>query len=204
MGDLFDERHNPLWSLGLSGDGALALVEFWHKLDASTGDLAHDFTDPEWNTRFLGDLYQDLSDEAKKRYALLQTPEFIEEFILDRTLTPAIETFGCQLVRMIDPTCGSAHFLLGGFHRLFALHQRYHPAVEVRALAQRALDQVFGVDLNPNVVAIARFRLLLAALRVTGVDRLRNAPAFRIYVGTGDSLLHGNRKRKQQEADTII
>lgn len=191
MGDLFDERHNPLWSLGLSGDGALALLEFWHKLDAGTGNLAHDFTDPEWNTRFLGDLYQDLSDEAKKRYALLQTPEFIEEFILDRTLTPAIETFGYQKVRMIDPTCGSAHFLLGGFHRLFALHQRNHPAVEVRALAQRALDQVFGVDLNPNVVAIARFRLLLAALRVSHVDRLRNAPAFRINVGTGDSLLHG-------------
>jgi hypothetical protein len=191
MGDLFDERHNPLWGLGLSGDGAMALVEFWHKLDPATGNLIHDFTDPEWNTRFLGDLYQDLSEEAKKRYALLQTPEFIEEFILDRTLTPAIETFGFQHVRMIDPTCGSAHFLLGGFHRLFELHQRHHPAVEVRALAQRALDQVFGVDLNPNVVAIARFRLLLVALRVSAVDRLRNAPAFRINVGTGDSLLHG-------------
>jgi hypothetical protein len=192
MADLFDERHNPLWSLGLSGDGGLALVEFWHKLDVKTGRLAHDFTDPDWNTRFLGDLYQDLSDEAKKRYALLQTPEFIEEFILDRTLAPAIETFGYQHVRMIDPTCGSAHFLLGGFHRLFALHQHNHPAVEVRALAQRALDQVYGVDLNPNVVAIARFRLLLEALRVSGVDRLRNAPAFRINVGTGDSLLHAS------------
>ena len=52
--------------------------------------LVHDFTDPNLETRFLGDLYQDLSDEAKKRYALLQTPEFIKEFILDRTLTPAI------------------------------------------------------------------------------------------------------------------
>jgi hypothetical protein len=191
MGDLFDERHNPLWSLGLSGDGALALVEIWYKLDASTGYLAHDFTDPEWNTRFLGDLYQDLSDEAKKRYALLQTPEFIEEFILDRTLSPAIEAFGYEHVRMIDPTCGSAHFLLGGFRRLFALHQQNHPAVEVRALAQRALDQVYGVDLNPNVVAIARFRLLLEVLRMSSVERLRNAPAFRINVGTGDSLLHG-------------
>ena len=92
---------------------------------------------------------------------------------------------------MIDPTCGSAHFLLGGFHRLFALHQRNHPAVEVRALAQRALDQVYGVDLNPNVVAISRFRLLLAALKVSGIDRLRDAPAFQINVGTGDTLLHG-------------
>ena len=43
---------------------------------------------------FLGDLYQDLSDDAKKRFALLQTPEFVEEFILDRTLTPALDEFG--------------------------------------------------------------------------------------------------------------
>src|SRR6185369_2152429 len=160
--------------------------------DLEHAPLIHDFSDPNLDTRFLGDLYQDLSDEAKKRYALLQTPKFIEEFILDRTLTPAIETFGYQSVRMIDPTCGSAHFLLGGFHRLFTLHQRNHPAVEVRALAQRALDQVFGVDLNPNVVAIARFRLLLAALQVSGVDQLRNAPAFEDHIATGDSLLHGS------------
>lgn len=197
MAPLFDDTHNPVWRLGLSGDGAQLLLEFWQKLNAEEGQdqthapLVHDFSDPNLETRFLGDLYQDLSDEAKKRYALLQTPEFIEEFILDRTLTPAIETFGYQHVRMIDPTCGSAHFLLGGFHRLFALHQRNHPAVEVRALAQRALDQVFGVDLNPNVVAIARFRLLLAALKVSGVDKLKDAPAFQINVGTGDTLLHG-------------
>ena len=52
---------------------------------------------------------------------------------------------------------------------------------------------MFGVDLNPNVVAIARFRLLLAALRVTGTAQIRHAFNFRINVVTGDSLLHGRR-----------
>lgn len=69
----------------------------------------HDFTDPQWDARFLGDLYQDLSAAARKTYALLQTPEFVEEFILDRTLTPAITEFGHDVVKMIDPTCGSGH-----------------------------------------------------------------------------------------------
>ena len=55
-----------------------------------------------------------LSEKAKKKYALLQTPVFVEEFILDRTLNPAIDEFGLEKVRMIDPTCGSGHFLLGG------------------------------------------------------------------------------------------
>jgi hypothetical protein len=192
-GALFDERHNPLWAFGVSGDGATALIEFWQRIDPATGALAHDFTDPEWNTRFLGDLYQDLSEAARKKYALLQTPEFVEEFILDRTLTPAIDEFGLAEVRLIDPACGSGHFLLGAFHRLLALWQKREPAVNTRELTQRALAAVYGVDLNPFAVAIARFRLLLAALKASDIHRLVDAPAFRINLAVGDSLLHGPR-----------
>jgi hypothetical protein len=89
------------------------LREVWTEIDPETGALLHDFTDDRLDTRFLGDLYQDLSEAAKKRYALLQTPIFVEEFILDRTLDPAIAEFGLEQVRLIDPTCGSGHFLIG-------------------------------------------------------------------------------------------
>jgi hypothetical protein len=70
----------------VSGDAAAEMLAFFQKFDANTGNLVHDFTDPAWDTRFLGDLYQDLSEAARKKYALLQTPVFVEEFILDRTL----------------------------------------------------------------------------------------------------------------------
>lgn len=193
MKEFFDKKHNPLWLAAPSGDACRELWLFWQKTDPVTGDLLHDFTDPDWNTRFLGDLYQDLSEAARKKYALLQTPEFVEEFILDRTLTPAIETFGYREVRMIDPTCGSGHFLLGGFQRIFRLWQEENPEENPRVLAQRALDAVNGVDLNPFAVAIARFRLLLAALRVCGVKRLKDAPDFHISLAVGDSLIHGAR-----------
>ncbi len=192
-GALYDKAHNPLWRLGPTGDGAGALMGFWQRIEPSSGELVHDFTDPEWNTRFLGDLYQDLSEAARKKYALLQTPEFVEEFILDRTLTPAIEAFGWREVRLIDPTCGSGHFLLGAFVRLLDLWAKHEPGTNSRELAQRVLDAVCGVDLNPFAVAIARFRLLVAALRASGTERLKDAPAFRIQLATGDSLLHGTR-----------
>lgn len=162
-------------------------------MDPNTGRLVHDFTDPSWNTRFLGDLYQDLSEATRKRYALLQTPEFIEEFILDRTLTPAIREFGFREVRLIDPTCGSGHFLLGAFHRLVDEWARNEPARNRRDVAQKALDAVAGVDLNPFAVAIARFRLLVAALKASEVRSLAQAPDFKLYVAIGDSLLHGTR-----------
>ena len=189
----FDEAHNPVFRLGISGDAAMSLRQFWQQVDPSTGLLVHDFTDPSWNTRFLGDLYQDLSEAARKRYALLQTPEFVEEFILDRTLTPATREFGYREVRMIDPTCGSGHFLLGGFHRMLAEWQRNEPGRNPVDLAQKALDAVAGVDLNPFAVAISRFRLFVAALQASGVHRLVNAHDFRVHVAIGDSLLHGTR-----------
>lgn len=189
----FDEAHNPVFRLGISGDAAMALRSFWQQQDPNTGALLHDFTDPAWNTRFLGDLYQDLSEATRKRYALLQTPEFVEEFILDRTLTPAVREFGYREVRMIDPTCGSGHFLLGGFQRMVDEWSRAEPARNRRDVAQKALDVAAGVDLNPFAVAISRFRLLVAALQASDVHRLSEAPDFKIHVAIGDSLLHGKR-----------
>ena len=128
MGQLFDERHNPSSASASRPTARATLLEFWQKIDPATGALVHDFTDPEWDTRFLGDLYQDLSEAARKSYALLQTPEFVEEFILDRTLEPAIEEFGYQAVRLIDPACGSGHFLLGAFAASSIAGSRTSPA----------------------------------------------------------------------------
>jgi len=191
MAGLFDRVHNPLWSLEPTGTQAMKILQFFQARDEATSELRHDFTDPDWNTRFLGDLYQNLSEFARKRYALCQTPGFVVDFILDRTLTPALDVFGLEQTRLIDPTCGSGHFLLAAFDQLFAKWVEHEPNENPRLLAQRALDAVCGVDLNPFAVEIAEFRLLIAALRVCGAKRLKGAPNFTFQLAAGDSLLHG-------------
>ena len=145
---------------------------FFQSTDPDTGVLRHDFTDTARSTRFLGDLYQNISESARKRYALLQTPDFIVDFILDRTLTPALDEFGLDGFRLIDPACGSGHFLLEAFDRLFRRWASHDGdlIVEVR----HALDCVYGVDLNPYAAAIARFRLLIAALRASGITKTQS------------------------------
>ncbi|SDE17941.1 BREX-2 system adenine-specific DNA-methyltransferase PglX [Belnapia rosea] len=198
---LYDPDHNPLFRLPVSGDGAKELFDFFRQRGADTGAPVHDFADPDWNTRFLGDLYQDLSEEARKRFALLQTPDFVEAWILSRTLDPAIREFGHEQVRMIDPTCGSGHFLLGGFARLLEEWRRHAPEMPPAAQAQKALDAVAGVDLNPFAVEIARFRLLVAALKAAGETRLASAPDFRLSLAVGDSLLHGRQRDFAQIGD---
>ena len=233
--------HNPVNELPnwLGPDAAGIVLRFFQQINPDTGDIRHDFTnssrhspsavagaaasvsaDGTWNvpatldTRFLGDLYQDLSEAARKKYALLQTLEFVEDFILDRTLDPALDEFGLRpseptalaagssssarvpeasangSFKMIDPACGSGHFLLGAFPRILDRWQRREPATNIRELVQRTLHSIHGVDVNPYAIAIARFRLLLAAMRECNVTRLMDAPAFRMNLVCGDSLLH--------------
>ncbi|UNZ21803.1 BREX-2 system adenine-specific DNA-methyltransferase PglX [Streptomyces sp. 891-h] len=208
---LFDERHNPMREVTPSYGAAARLLAFWRERGPD-GEIRYDFTDPELNTRFLGDLYQDLSEHARKTYALLQTPVFVEKFILDLTLEPAVEEFGLDPVwkhrpprwrgetdqdgdvrglRCIDPACGSGHFLLGLFERLLAKWRELEPGTDAWLLIRRALESVHGADKNPYAVSIARFRLLVAALKEGGVRELRRAPGMPVRVAVADSLLHG-------------
>ncbi|MCY0946176.1 BREX-2 system adenine-specific DNA-methyltransferase PglX [Streptomyces antarcticus] len=200
---LFDRKHNPLFQIPLSHDGARELIAFWRERDEA-GVLVHDFTDKlnedgteGWDTRFLGDLYQDLSEAARKTYALLQTPEFVEEFILDRTMDPAVREFGYEDLKMIDPTCGSGHFVLGAFRRLVRLWAEGQPGKDVHERVRAALDSVHGVDLNPFAVAIARFRLLVAAMAASGVRAMTEAAKYHwpMHLAIGDSLI---KHRHQQ------
>ncbi|MCC7381020.1 MAG: BREX-2 system adenine-specific DNA-methyltransferase PglX, partial [Deltaproteobacteria bacterium] len=190
--DLFDARHNPVWMLAPSAEAARALLALFREPTAEAPALRFGQSD----TRFLGDLYQDLDEDVQKRYALLQTPHFIESFILDRTLEPVIERFGLDETTLIDPTCGSGHFLLGAFERFFEHRLRKAPGLDRRVVAQEALNAVFGADINPYAIAIARFRLTLAFLEKGGFTKLAAAPSLPIHLACADSLLH-NPQHKQ-------
>jgi len=184
------DSHSALYLVSPSGNAVTALLDFWRRR-SEDGALIHDLADSSLSTRFLGDLYQDLSQHAKDTYALLQTPVFVEEFILDRTLEPALAERPLEGFKLIDPTCGSGHFLLGAFDRLLDRWNRHAPGLETQARVQAALDAIHGVDLNPFAVAIARFRLTVAALTASGLTSLEAAPAFRFHLAVGDSLIHG-------------
>lgn len=207
--ELFDEGKTPLWAVDPSGDAAKRVLDYFREIAPEAGGLKRSFRTVAVSTqpivdvyeklspqaRFLGDLYQDLSEQARKKYALLQTPIFVEEFILDRTLTVALDQFGLKNLRMIDPTCGSGHFLLGAFDRLFQEWCKPEHGIDnVVVAAQNALDGVWGVDINPFAVAITRFRLLVAAVNACGIKKLhQQSYAWKLHLAIGDSLLWGNK-----------
>src|SRR5882724_854533 len=58
------DAHSALWIVSPSGDAVTKLLEFWRRRDED-GSLTEDLADASLATRFLGDLYQDLSQHAK-------------------------------------------------------------------------------------------------------------------------------------------
>lgn len=199
-GQLVDNRA-AFHQLSVSGRMADRIRTFWRE-ENDEGRLLRTFVDPSLDTRFLGDLYQDLSEEAQKKYALRQTPEFVEEFILDQTMEPALKERPLEGFKLIDPTCGSGHFLLGAFNRLVAKWQKAAPGMNPREVVENGLGSVFGVDINPFAVAIARFRLKISALRVTGETKLETAPELQVNITVGDSLLPWGEGQQTLTGDT--
>jgi hypothetical protein len=157
-----------------------------------------------FSSRFLGDLYQDLDAEVRKRYALLQTPDFVERYILDHTLTPALAEFELGAVRVLDPTCGSGHFLIGAFHRL--ADAWVGAGLDRRAAAERALSGVWGCDINPHAVDIARFRLLLELMAYTGETSLEalGDVSERLHLQVLDSLVPWERGGAKDEQGDLF
>jgi hypothetical protein len=163
------------------------LIAFWRHRDADTGSQ-WSFAEERFEGELMGDLYQDLDPIVKDRFALCQTPDFVRAFILDRTLTPAIETFGAKEVRLLDPACGSGHFLIDGLKRLVIATAAKHPDWELRRLVLQCLDRVVGIDLNDYACALARARLVMTAAELASVGSLAEAATFHPHIYWADAL----------------
>jgi hypothetical protein len=164
-----------------------SLIAFWRHRDADTGAL-WSFAEERFEGELMGDLYQELDPVVKDRFALCQTPDFVRAFILDRTLTPAIETFRADEVRLLDPACGSGHFLIDGLKRLVGATAAIHPDWDRAKVVAHALDRVVGVDLNDYACALARTRLIMTAAELAGVTTLADAARFHPHVYWADGL----------------
>ncbi len=192
-----------------SNDLSKQLLELWRRRDQDSGELVFRFDQEHFDGRLMGDLYQDLDPVVKKRFALLQTPDFVVDFILDETLTPAIAEYGAENVRVLDPSCGSGHFLLAAFKRLVAARSP-HPGppprvgggngkdAGLRGIVTDVLGRVVGIDLNDYACGLARARLVMTALELCGETELGAASGFHPQVFWADALEQVERDEPKQ------
>ena len=87
--------------------------------------------------------------------------------------TPAAGAFAAwperaSQVTVIDPCCGSGHFLLVAFEMLRRMRMEEEGLGDTEAADAVLRDNLFGLEIDPRCVQIAAFSLALAAWKVEG------------------------------------
>lgn len=163
-----DPAVTPAWGATASEAAAGRIEELWRQHEVVT-QRDRDRAD----SYLIGDLYQTLSDGARKGRALCQTPRFVSDLLLQLALDRAVLDFdlgGADLAsfRVIDPACGTGHILLEAYLAL-RRHWTFPPGRQIPTGPERdelALAGVHGVDLDPYAALLARYRLLALLCRV--------------------------------------
>jgi hypothetical protein len=135
----------------------------------------------------------------RKATGTFYTPQPIADYLVRRTLAPLVRDASPEQIlrlRVVDPSMGSGAFLVAACRYLAAAHEAAlvrsggcHPSdlgpaersAIRRAIAERCL---YGVDLNPMAVQLARLSLWLATL---AIDRPLSFLDHRLQAG--DSLV---------------
>ncbi len=129
-------------------------------------------------TRQAGVLRLTRTSHDRKSTGSFYTPRAVTDFLVRRALHPLVRDCSAEEIlqlRVLDPAMGSGAFLVGACRYLANAAERSFKAESAvrdartpvertqvrRAVAQRCL---FGVDLNPMAVQLARLSLWLASL----------------------------------------
>ena len=192
--DLFAEGKTPLWAVAPSGDAAMKLLAFWREMAPETGQLKAVIRGQgrrhpvprRFVSRPVGARPQEIRPTANAG--------------LRRGVHPRPDAqSGHRRIRPRQSANDRPHLWLrplpfGWVRSAFRLVDQLGENNEIVAAA-KALDGVWGVDINPFAVAIARFRLIVAAFTSLRESRgSKQAPsAWKIHLATGDSLLFGSR-----------
>jgi hypothetical protein len=167
--------------------------------------------------------------EVRKAGGVYYTPKYIVDYIVEHTLGRLLDgkTPG-QVAKMtiLDPACGSGSFLLGAYKYLLDWHQRWyieHPTKHARSelypgpggmlrltteeKKRILLNNIYGVDIDPQAVEVTKLSLLLEVLEGETKDSLqmvmfqeRALPDLVNNIKCGNSLISPDFFDGQQRA----
>ena len=124
--------------------------------------------------------------EVKKAGGVYYTPQYIVEYIVKNTVGKLIAGKTPEeiaAIKILDPACGSGSFLIGAYTYLLRYHLNWYVSNEPKkhkkavfrvrenewylTTAEKKrilLDNVFGVDIDPQAVEVTKLSLLLKVL----------------------------------------
>lgn len=157
--------------------------------------------------------------EIRKAGGVYYTPEYIVRYIVEQTIGKLIEGRTPEEIagmRFADIACGSGSFLLGIYDELLRYHTSYYNEPNNRRKALRAgcienpdgslrlslnqrkdilLNNIYGVDLDPQAVEVAQLSLFLKLLED---ETMASAKGFQLHFretmlpSLDKNIIHGN------------
>lgn len=165
--------------------------------EAAIDALIRRITQFDWNDvqhDVLKVLYESIIEQAeRKRLGEYYTPDWLADRVVARTVDDPLNQ------RVLDPSCGSGTFL---FHAIRAhINAAETSGMSSGTAAMSATSHVFGVDVHPVAVALARVTYLLAI----GAERLQHEDREEITIPVylGDSLQWEQRANELSYADEL-
>lgn len=210
-GNLFD-LNDELQCKALSDQVFVLLSDFFSgEIALSSGQLSL-FSLYDFNiipVELISNIYEILlGKETQDKDNAFYTPNYLVEYILDKTVTKTLKQRGS--FRVLDPACGSGVFLVDSYRRIVEenLSSRY---CEDDSLLQKLLsDNIFGVDINDEAIDVTIFSLYLTVLdykdpKTLFEFRLPNLKNVNLFVSDffDDSKLNSLRNA-QVQFDYII
>ncbi len=124
--------------------------------------------------------------EVRKAGGVYYTPTYIVDYIVKNTVGKLLEDKTPRQavkLRILDPACGSGSFLLGAYQYLLDWHRDWYvkdgPTKHTKVIYQTSgniwqlattekrrilLNNIFGVDIDPQAVEVTKLSLLLKVL----------------------------------------
>lgn len=125
--------------------------------------------------------------EVKKAGGVFYTPSYIVEFIAKETIDTLIQgktPKQVEKIKILDPACGSGSFLIVAYQHLLDWHLSYYMAnggaskfkkelhqtdkgawrLTTQVRKSILLNNIFGVDIDPQAVEVTKLALLLKVL----------------------------------------
>jgi len=171
--------------------------------------------------------------EVRKAGGVYYTPHYIVDYIVEHTVGELLA--GCtpgtaSRLRILDPACGSGSFLLGAYDYLLRWHLTWYtehetkqarkeiyegPGGEWRLTSEEKkrilLNNLYGVDIDPQAVEVTKLSLLLKVLEGETSDSLqmelfqeRALPDLGSNIKCGNSLIGPDFFQGRQSSLTLL
>lgn len=135
--------------------------------------------------------------QKRKEQGIFYTPRYVVDFIVQETLGKKLQE--CQTVnelkkiKILDPACGSGSFLVKALSAVNDKYREFGNPGNQYTKSEILLSNIYGVDLDPQAVELAKLNLLIEAL-----DQKATLPDITPHIREGNSLISGKAEKLEQ------